>query len=196
VIFCLTAIMQPSTGEPRLAIDYGAADTTAVLVWPDGAWTRLALDGAGVTSNAVYAAVDAEPVVGAAAWRQAVRDPGGFVAMPLRAGTGTVVLPGGELEVAALVAARLRHVAAAAAVVSGGFGEVRMVVPAGWGPRRRTWWRHAAAQAGLGQPQLVEAPVAAAQRLLTVGVTVPVGAVLLMCDLGAGFEATVVRRTP
>jgi hypothetical protein len=42
----------------------------------------------------------------------------------------------------------------------------------------------------------VEAPVAAAQRLLTVGVSVPVGAVLLMCDLGAGFEATVLRRTP
>jgi hypothetical protein len=156
VIFCLTAIMQPSTGEPRLAIDYGAADTTAVLVWPDGAWTRLALDGAGVLSNAAYATVDGEPVVGAAAWRKAINAADGFVAVPLRAGTGTVSVAGGEVEVAALVAAGLRQVAAAAMAVSGGFGEVRLVVPAGWGrdgapggatpPRwpgwvSRSWWR-------------------------------------------------------
>src|SRR4051794_35311481 len=188
--------MQPSTGEPRLAIDYGAADTTAVLVWPDGAWTRLVLDGAGVMSNAVYATVDGDPVVGVPAWRRAASVADGFVAMPLRAGTGTVALPGGEVEVAALVAAGLRQIAATATAGAGGVGGGRIVVPAGWGPRRRTWWRRAAALAGLGRPQLVEAPVAAALRLLTVGVAVPVGALLLMCDLGAGFEATVVRRTP
>ena len=40
----------------------------------------------------------------------------------------------------------------------------------------------------------MEAPVAAADRLVAVGTSVSVGAVLLMIDIGAGCEATVVRR--
>jgi hypothetical protein len=42
----------------------------------------------------------------------------------------------------------------------------------------------------------VQAPIAAADRLLAVGVTLPVGAYLLVCDLGAGCEVSVLRRGP
>src|ERR687890_37207 len=65
-----------------------------------------------------------------------------------------------------------------------------------WEPRRRTWLRQVAHAAGLGQPRLVDAPVAAATRLLASGVQVPVGGFLLIGDLGAGCEATVLRRGP
>jgi hypothetical protein len=178
--------MQP--GEPRLAINYGADSTRAVLAWPDGRWQPLSFDGAMVLSSAVHTS---GPLVGQAAWRHAASDPDGLVVSPM-AGIADDAPAAGELT-----AATLRHVAAEAARATGGpVADVRMVVPAGWGPRRRTWLRQAAHRAGLGQPRLVEAPVAAADRLLTVGVQVPVGAFLLFCDLGAGCEATVLRRGP
>jgi hypothetical protein len=191
--------MQP--GEPHLSIDYGAVCTQAVVVWPGGRWEPLTFDGALVLSSAVHAGAHGETVVGEAAWRRAVTMPDGFVASPLASLTGpdggTVAVSGVDVTVADLAAATLRHVAAVAATrVGAAVGDVRMVVPAGWGPRRRTWLRQSAYHAGLGQPRLVDAPVAAAQRLLAVGVQVPVGAFLLICDLGAGCEATVLRRGP
>ncbi|MFG3645085.1 Hsp70 family protein [Micromonospora sp. NPDC047762] len=101
---------------------------------------------------------------------------------------------GDALEVAA---APLRRVAAEAErVVGQPVRDVRVVVPAGWGPRRRTWMRQVAHRAGLPQPRLVEAPVAVAEYLLTTGVRVPVGAFLVVCDVGAGAEVTVLRRGP
>ncbi|WP_247670471.1 Hsp70 family protein, partial [Micromonospora sp. H61] len=101
---------------------------------------------------------------------------------------------GDALEIAA---APLRRVAAEAErVVGQPVRDVRVVVPAGWGPRRRTWMRQVAHRAGLPQPRLVEAPVAVAEYLLTTGVRVPVGAFLVICDVGAGAEVTVLRRGP
>ncbi|MFJ2081303.1 Hsp70 family protein [Micromonospora chokoriensis] len=101
---------------------------------------------------------------------------------------------GDALEVAA---SPLRRVAAEAErVVGQPVRDVRVVVPAGWGPRRRTWMRQVAHRAGLPQPRLVEAPVAVAEYLLTTGVRVPVGAFLVVCDVGAGAEVTVLRRGP
>ncbi|WP_425893589.1 Hsp70 family protein [Micromonospora sp. DT4] len=96
------------------------------------------------------------------------------------------------LEVAA---SPLRRVAVEAErVVGQPVRDVRVVVPAGWGPRRRTWMRQVAHRAGLPQPRLVEAPVAVAEYLLSTGVRVPVGAFLAVCDVGAGAEVTVLRR--
>ncbi|MCX4387289.1 hypothetical protein OG777_10130 [Micromonospora peucetia] len=69
-------------------------------------------------------------------------------------------------------------------------------MPAGWGPRRRTWLRHAAHRAGLPQPRLVEAPVAVAGYLFATGVQLPVGAFIVVCDVGAGAEVSVLRRSP
>lgn len=187
--------MQP--GEPRLAIDYGTVSTVAVLAWPDGRWLPLTFDGGPVLSSAVRVTPVGDVVTGQDAWRHAVTAPDGFVPAPLRAGTGSVVLNGTELAVQALVAATLRRVAAEATRVAGmSVTDVRMVVPAGWGPRRRTWLRQAAHQAGLGQPRLVEAPIAAADHVLACGVQVPVGAFLLIADAGAGFEVTLLRRGP
>ncbi|MEU7975209.1 Hsp70 family protein [Micromonospora sp. NPDC049089] len=101
---------------------------------------------------------------------------------------------GDALEVAA---SPLRRVAVEAErVVGQPVRDVRVVVPAGWGPRRRTWMRQVAHRAGLPQPRLVEAPVAVAEYLLATGVRVPVGAFLVVCDVGAGAEVTVLRRGP
>ena len=178
------------TVDARLAIGYGADSTRAVLAWPDGRWQQLSFDGGQpLLSSAVHTA---GMLVGQAAWRQAASTPDGFVPAPLRTITGT-----DDQAASELVVATLRQVAAEAwRTVGAPVTDVRMVVPAGWGPRRRTWLRQAAYAAGLGQPRLVEAPVAAADRLLSVGVQVPVGGFLLIIDVGAGGEASVLRRAP
>jgi hypothetical protein len=181
----------------RLSIDCGTAATVAVLAWPDGRWTPLLFDVTTALPSAVHVGATGEITAGVSAWQRAAGEPAGLVLEPLRAAPGSVQV--GETDVTAqdLVAATLRYVAAEAVSVAGTpVPDVRMVVPAGWGPRRRTWLRSAAYQAGLGQPRLVEAPVAAADRLLATGAQVPVGAFILVCDAGAGFEATVLRRGP
>jgi hypothetical protein len=181
----------------RLAIGYGAATVRAVLVSP-GAVAVLPLDGGGEMSTAVHVGGPGV-VAGAAAWRQAAADPDGFVLSPLRAGTGQVLAGGVQVEVVDLVAATLRQVAAAAQAAAGEpIEDVRLVVPADWGPRRRTWLRHAARGAGLAVSRLLEAPVAATTRVHHPAV--PGRAVtaepVLVIDVGAGCEVTVVQHGP
>ncbi|WP_425412952.1 Hsp70 family protein [Micromonospora nigra] len=102
---------------------------------------------------------------------------------------------GVEVEATDLVAATVRRVVVEAQRQVGvPVEDVRLVVPAGWGPRRRTWWRHVAHRAGLPQSRLVEAPVAVAEHLLAGGVRLPVGSVLVVCDLGGGAEVSVLGR--
>jgi hypothetical protein len=182
----------------RLAIDYGAATVRAVLIAPGGT-TMLTLDGAGEMPTAAHIS-DSGVVIGAAAWRQAATDPDGLVVSPLRAGTGQVTAGGVQVDVVDLVAAALRQVAAEAQRVAGEpVDDVRLVVPAGWGPRRRTWMRHAARAAGLAVSRLVEAPVAAIARLdsrtAAEGLPADDGPALVI-DVGAGCEVTVVQRDP
>lgn len=174
-----------------LAIDYGATCTTAVLVWPDGSWRSLSFDGGPGLSSAVQVSA-AGVAVGAEAWRRAASEPAGFVASPLRVGADTVMVDGVQVEVADLVAQTLRRVAdEAARMVGVRVLDAVMVVPAGWGPRRRTWLRHAARRAGLAVSRLVETPVAVAGRLpADAG---DAGAVLVI-DVGAGCEVSVLRR--
>ena len=188
----------------RLAIDYGAATVRAVLVTPGGT-TTLMLDGAGEMSTAAHVS-SAGVVTGAAAWRQAAADPDGLIVSPLRAGTGQVTVGGVQVEVVDLVAASLRQVVAEAQRVAGEpVDDVRLVVPAGWGPRRRTWLRHAARAAGLAVSRLVEAPVAAVTHLTTPAAATSFGAAamgglpvagrpVLVLDVGAGCEVTVVQH--
>lgn len=179
----------------RLAIDCGCGYTKAVLVWPDGRWTLLGFDGGFALSNAVHVA-SGGLVGGGAAWQLAGTDPDGFVAAPLRAGTGEVTAGGTDVEVADLVAVSLRLVAVEATRIAGEpVDDVRMVVPAGWGPRRRTWLRRAAGKAGLGQPRLVDAPSAAIAST-EVDRTGPVPSVVLVVDVGVGCEVSVLRRDP
>ncbi|MFI6273075.1 Hsp70 family protein [Micromonospora zamorensis] len=127
---------------------------------------------------------------------QAARQPEAFIPGPRHPVEDATAgdARGDALEAGALP---LRRVAAEAErVVGQPVRDVRVVVPAGWGPRRRTWMRQVAHRAGLPQPRLVEAPVAVAEYLLTTGVRVPVGAFLVVCDVGAGAEVTVLRRGP
>src|SRR5262249_44147834 len=72
---------------------------------------------------------------------------------------------------------------------------VRVVVPAGWGPRRRTRLRTTLHRAGVGDAELVEAPVAVLWHLVAGGLVVADGDCLVMCDFGAGFTASVVQRS-
>jgi hypothetical protein len=183
-------------GMPWVAIDYGTAFTRAILVRPGAAELILQFDGGWQLSSAVH--VSSGVTVGAAAWRAATTDPDGFVASPLRAGTGTVSAGPQEVEVADLVAATLRQVMAEASRAAGEpVTEARMVAPAGWGPRRRTWLRHAARNAGIHVYRFIEAPVAAAPRVAPrPAVDGASGRMLLVIDLGATCEATVLREEP
>src|SRR6266542_3845380 len=188
--------MQP--GGVRLSIDCGGVSAVAVLSWPDGRWVPLLFDGVPQLPAAVYVDHGGGVVTGAAAWQQAAGCPERFVPAPLRRpGEGRTGVGAGEVDAVDLVAAILRRVAAEATrVAERPVAEVRLVVPAGSNPRRRTLVRKAAHWAGLGQPSLVEAPVAAAQRMVAGGTTVLVGAYVLVCDFGGGFEASVLRRAP
>ena len=177
----------------ELVIDCGVGYTKAVLVRPDAGSTVLGFDGGPALSSAVHVA-GGTVSVGAAAWRKAEAEPEGFVFAPLRAGTGVVSVGGADVEVADLVAAPLRHVMAEAQRVAGERVEgVRLIVPATWGPRSRTWLRHVAGRAGLGQPRLVEAP-AAAVNLLASDPDRSAWSVCLLVDVGAGCEVSVLRR--
>ncbi|GIE85944.1 Hsp70 family protein [Actinoplanes regularis] len=183
---------------PRLAIDYGTACIRAVLTWPDRPWSALVVDGTAEPSSAVHIGKDGVITAGAAAWRLAEADPGGFVAAPLAEGIGTVKVRGRVVDVVDLVTAGLRPIVDEAVRIAGTLPvDVRMSVPAGWDPGRRTWLRQAAHQAGLGRPQLVEAPVAAV--LSIEGGTGPdpgAGRFVLVCDIGATVEVSVVRSDP
>ena len=181
--------------QPWLAIDYGAVSTRAVLVWPSGAHTVLTFDGTPELSSAAHVTGD-DITVGAAAWQKAADDPDGFVASPLRAAPGPIVAGGRDIESGDLAAATLRRVAAEATRLAGEpVDDVRLVVPAGWGPRRRTWLRNAARKAGLPVSRLTEAPVAA--TCPTTGTPAPAtGQVLLVIDIGGGCEVTVVHQGP
>jgi actin-like ATPase involved in cell morphogenesis len=179
--------------HPRLAIDYGAVSTRAVLAWPDGRWLTVGFGGATSLSSAVHV-TKTQIVTGAQAWRQAIADPDGFVVAPLRAGTADICAGGRQVGVAELAAATLREVAGEAARIAGGpVEDVSLVVPAGWGPRRRTWLRHAARAAGLPAVQLVESPVAAASQLRVDSAN---PSVVLVIDVGGGCEASVLRPGP
>ncbi|MGC4808731.1 Hsp70 family protein [Micromonospora sp. DT233] len=185
------------SGEARLSIDCGSVSTVAVLAWPDGRWTPLRFDGEPQLPSSVFLAPDGTVVTGQRAWQGAVEHPDRFVPAPRQPSEQQLTVAGVEVSVADLVAATLRRVAGEAERIAGGpVQDVRLVVPAGWGPRRRTWMRQVAHRAGLPQPRLVEAPIAVAEHLLTTGTQLPVGALIAVCDIGGECETTVMRRGP
>ncbi|MEU4426458.1 Hsp70 family protein [Actinoplanes sp. NPDC024001] len=172
-----------------LTIDYGAASTRAVLTWPGGSATTLTFGGATELSSAVHVS-DAGIAVGPAAWQQAATDPDGFVLSPLRHSGEQITVAGRPVPIADLLTATLRQVADEAKRVAGEpVEDVRLVVPAGWGPRKRTRLRNAARHAGLLVSRVVEAPVAALPQLPDQDGASP--RTLLVIDVGAGCEATV-----
>ncbi|GIM87088.1 Hsp70 family protein [Salinispora arenicola] len=181
--------------QVRLSIDCGGASTVAVLAWADGRASVLSFDGMPFLPSAVYVASDGRVWTGQQAWQAAEDRPGGLVPGPRRPADGELVVGNARVEAVEVAAAPLRRAAAEAQRVAGGpVRDVRLVVPAGWGPRRRTWMRQVAHRAGLTQPRLVEAPVAVAEYLVATGVRLPVGSSVVVCDVGAGAEVTVLRR--
>ncbi|WP_246835415.1 Hsp70 family protein [Micromonospora sp. MH33] len=152
-------------------------------------------DGLPFLPSVGYVNADGQVWTGQRVWQAVVEQPARLIPIPRRPADGDLVVEGTEVEAVELAAAPLRRVVAEAELLAGGpVADVRLVVPAGWGPRRRTWIRQVAHRAGLVRPRLVEAPVAVAQLLLATGVQLPVGSFAVVCDIGAGAELTVLRR--
>ena len=184
-------------GQARLAIDCGSASTSAVVAWPDGTWAPLLFDGEPELPSAVLLSPGGETLTGHQAWQAAADAPERFIPTPRQPPDQRLSVADVDVDPLDLVAATLRRVAHEAQQAAGSqIEDMRLVVPAGWGPRRRTWMRHAAHRAGLPQPMLIEAPVAVAAHLLTTGVQLPVGSFIAVCDVGAGAEVSVLRRGP
>src|SRR6185369_16892409 len=103
-----------------------------------------------------------------------------------------------ELPVGDVIAAVLRRVRDEwRRTVGDVVPDVTLTFPASWGATRRLVLADAAATAGLGRVRLVPEPVAAAAYFTQVlGRDVPIGAVVVVHDFGAGtFDASVVART-
>lgn len=180
----------------RLGLDYGTTAVKAAIALPGRDPTVLRIDGATTLPCAVLVEPAGELVVGSAAWQRASEHPQRFVPAPARlAHLSTIDLDTDVVAVADLVAATLRRVVTEAAAHAGApVGTAVLTTPAGWGPRRRDLLRRAAHQAGLTDVQLVAAPVAVGWHLLAQGHVDQ--NTILVCDLGAGTCATVLRRQP
>src|SRR5256714_1630531 len=182
-----------------LGIDFGTSNTVSMLRMPDGRLRPLLFDGAPLMPTAVYLTPEGQMLVGRDAERHARVDPSRFEPNPKRRiDDGAVFLGDQELPVPRVFAAVLGAVAAEARRQLGGAPEqVRLTHPARWGEQRRRLLTEAARQAGLGNPQLIAEPVAAASYFTAIlRAAVPVGRSLAIYDLGGGtFDATVVRRT-
>ena len=181
-----------------LSVDCGTVSTTAVVVGADGGWVPVRFDGGDELPSAVFREADGSWLTGQRAWQARPQAPARFEVSPVaRLRDGQVELGGVPVEPVELVAATLRTVTARAAARAGGVpvGEVRLVVPPGSGPRWRTALLDAAGRAGLGQPVPVDAPAAAAAHVVATDGPVLVGSLLLVCDWGGGFTASVLRRT-
>jgi len=183
-----------------LGIDFGTSNTVSMLRMPDGRLRPLLFDGAPLMPTAVYLTPEGQMLVGRDAERHARVDPSRFEPNPKRRiDDGVVLLGGQELPVPQVFAAVLGQVAAEARRQLGGAPEqIRLTHPARWGEQRRRLLSEAARQSGLGNPQLIAEPVAAASYFTAIlRAAVPVGRSLAIYDLGGGtFDATVVRRTP
>src|SRR5437764_1990726 len=183
-----------------LGIDFGTSNTVGMLRMPDGRLRPLLFDGAPLMPTAVYLTPEGQMLVGRDAERHARVDPSRFEPNPKRRiDDGVVLLGGQELPVPQVFAAVMQQVAAEARRQIGGAPEqIRLTHRAQWGEQRRRLLVESARQAGLGNPQLIAEPVAAASYFTAIlRAAVPVGRSLAIYDLGGGtFDATVVRRTP
>ncbi|MEV0648114.1 Hsp70 family protein [Phytomonospora sp. NPDC050363] len=182
----------------RLAVDYGTADTVAVLATPDGETRPLRFEDSEFLPSAVYLAPDGSLLTGRDAVRAGLQDPAGLEPHPRRrVGEGRVRLRRIAYPVEDLIAATLRTVWAKA-VESAGTRPDTMVMtyPAEWDEKRRTVLRSAVRKAQeVARTYYVTEAVAAATGFETAGDRVPVGLHAVLCDAGAeGFAVSVLRR--
>ncbi|WP_326999995.1 Hsp70 family protein [Dactylosporangium sp. NBC_01737] len=183
----------------RLGVDFGTSTTIAMLRRPDGRVQPLLFDGSPLLSSAVLLGPDGRLHTGRDAAHLARSAPERLEPNPKRRIDDTSVLLGDtEVGVRDLIVAVLRRVATEAARVAGPVGAVTLTHPANWGTGRRAVLVEAARQAGFADVDLVGEPVAAATYLAsTRGAELPVGACVVVYDLGAGTcDVTVLRRAP
>ncbi|MEV4516018.1 Hsp70 family protein [Dactylosporangium sp. NPDC049525] len=181
----------------RLGIDFGTSTTIAVLRRPEGRVQQLLFDGSPLLSSAVLLGPDGRLHTGRDAAHLARSAPERLEPNPKRrAGETSVLLGDTEVDVRDLIAAVLRRVAGEAARVAGPVDTVTLTHPADWGSSRRVLLVEAARLAGFAEVDLVPEPVAAATYLAATQ-EVPVGACVVVYDLGAGTcDVTLLRRRP
>jgi hypothetical protein len=185
----------------RLSVDFGTSNTVAVIGHRGADARPLLFDGSPTLRSAVFLDASNGLLVGRDAERSARTSPDRFEPNPKRRVDEPAVLLGdAEIPVVDLIAAVLRRVATEARRVAGGapIGSVTLTYPAAWAHTRRQVLTQAAHRAGIPPTSMVPEPVAAAHSFLALaGGNVPVGASVLVYDLGAGtFDASVVRRGP
>lgn len=180
-----------------VAVDIGASRMKVAYAGADGVVQLVRFDRDLWTPSGVLVEEDGALVTGAAAARRAVQRPAGYIADPMGRLAGDTVDAGGVVvQTADLVAVLLRTALAAAVRAAGALAAtVRVVIAGSWGPRRRAVLRTALQRAGVGDAELVPAPVAVGWHLVAGGADLPEQTVVAVCDLGAGFSTTVLSRT-
>jgi len=183
-----------------VGIDLGTTSTVAAVCRPGGTAQVVPLDGAaGAVPSAVYLGADGTFLVGEAAQRRELSDPGHVVRdLTRRVGDPTPLLVGRQPVSPDELAARflVRVVDDVARRESGVAARVAVTHPAGWGPHRLGALHAALAEQGLGSATLIPEPVAAATGYAASARVEP-GATVGVYDLGGGrCDATVLRRGP
>ncbi|MQM26026.1 Hsp70 family protein [Glycomyces albidus] len=182
-------------GSIELGVDFGTSHTVAILRRPSDRERPLLFDGSPLLPSAVFATEDGGLATGRDALRAGVRSPGRLEPNPKRRiDDETVQLGSREYRVVELFAAVLARVREEAVRVAGSLDQVRLTVPATWGPLRRRRLADAAAEAGLPEPLLAAEPVAAAAYFTEIlGNRVMPGSAVVIADFGAGtFDVSVV----
>jgi hypothetical protein len=180
----------------RLGIDFGTANTVAVIELPGREPRPLLFEGSPLLPSAVCLDTTGRLLVGRDAEHTGLAEPASLEPHPKRCIDDTAVLLGDtEVPVTALIGAVIARVADEAGRVAGGPpAEVVLTCPASWGAHRRQTLLDAAASV-LPAVRLVTEPAAAATYFVAVGADlVPVDRPVLVYDFGAGtFDASVVR---
>jgi hypothetical protein len=181
----------------RLGIDFGTANTVAVLALPDRDPRPLIFDGSPLLPSGVCADATGRLLVGQDALHIAMADPASFEPHPKRCiDDGSILLGDRELPVPTLIGAVLDRVAGEASrIAAGPVSETTITCPASWGGRRRETLL--AAASALPSTRLLAEPVAAATHFVAVSDRhLPAHGTALVYDFGAGtFDASVVRRS-
>ncbi|WP_330186398.1 Hsp70 family protein [Dactylosporangium sp. AC04546] len=183
----------------RLGVDFGTSTTVGMLQRPDGRVQPLLFDGSPLLSSAVLLGLDGRLHTGRDAAHLARSAPERLEPNPKRRIDDVTVLLGDtEVAVLDLIVAVLRRVTTEATRVAGPITDIVLTHPANWGSGRRALLAEAARQVGYGGIELVGEPLAAAMYLAHArGGDLPVGACVLVYDLGAGTcDVTLLRRQP
>ena len=182
-----------------LGIDLGTSYSAAAVGYPDGRVEIFQLGtGAAAIPSLVVVRADGEILVGEAAERRSLTEPG-RTAREFKRRLGDpvpVILGGTPYGPDALVAMLLRAIARQVAEQLGGRATHAVVThPASYGPYKLDLLRQAVRQADLGEATFVSEPAAAAIHYASLE-QVPNGETIAVYDFGGGtFDATILEKT-